>query len=265
MSVDCNKQTPRLTDGPSGTEASPLTAPLVHDRAFRLMEEEPRGKVLDVPAGEGAFAERLEREKFEVLCGDIEMNRHLAGRRNLVLLDLDAGLPFKEASFDHVICLEGIEHLENPHRLIREMNRVLKPGGKCVLSTPNVLSMRSRISYLLYGYPNYFHLMVDADAVTGKENRIDHINPITFLELRYIAIQNGFEVERVDTNRLRGKRSPFFSLLKKIISMRGKRSARDPDRSRVRKTLLSDPILYGENLILKMRKERTIQYSIGKD
>ena len=113
-----------------------------------MLIDKVRGKVLDVPEGEGAFAERLEREKFEVLCGDIQLNGHLAARKNMVLLDLDAMLPFKTASFDYVVCLEGIEHLENPHRLVREMNRVLKLGGKCVLSTPNVLSIVPALSAL---------------------------------------------------------------------------------------------------------------------
>jgi SAM-dependent methyltransferase len=239
--------------------------PFVHDRAFFLLKDEVRGKVLDVPAGEGAFAERLEREKFEVFCGDIQMNGHLAARKNMVLLDLDAVFPFKTASFDYVVCLEGIEHLENPHRLVREMNRVLKLGGKCVLSTPNVLSIRSRLSYLFYGYPNYFHLMVDIDPGTGAERKIDHINPITFLKLRYIAAQCGFKVEQVAANRLQGKSSPFFYLLKKIFSTRGKRSAQDPARSAIREALFSDAILYGEDLILKLIKERGLEPSSGKD
>jgi hypothetical protein len=145
------------------------------------------------------------------------------------------------------------------------MNRVLKLGGKCVLSTPNVMSIRSRLSYLLYGYPNYFHLMVDVYPGTGAERKVDHINPITFLELRYIAVQCGFKVEQVDANRLQGKFSPLFYLLKKILSTRGKRSARDPARSAVREALFSDAILYGEDLILKMIKERALEPSPGKD
>lgn len=42
------------------------TAPLVHDCAFKLLKDEPPGKVLDIPTGQGAFAKRLESEKFTV-------------------------------------------------------------------------------------------------------------------------------------------------------------------------------------------------------
>jgi SAM-dependent methyltransferase len=237
---------------------TPNTAPLVHDCAFKLLKVERPGRVLDVPAGQGAFAKKLEAEKFEVWCGDIQADEHLSTANNLVLLDLNGGLPYKTEFFDYVACIEGIEHLENPHLLIREINRVLKVGGKCILSTPNVLSMKSRLSYLLYGYPNYFHLMVDVDPETGAEKKIDHINPVTILELRYILSQNGFEIEKIDTNHLLGKKSFLFRLLKIAMSLRGKRSAREPSRARVRQLLFSDPVLFGEILVLKVRKTASI-------
>jgi SAM-dependent methyltransferase len=246
--------TPQIVGRTSSEDPIPLTAPLVHERAFDLIKDEPRGKVLDIPAGEGAFAKRLQSEKFEVWCGDIHADGHLMDTQKLVLLDLNIGLPFKDGFFDYVVCLEGIEHLESPHLLVREINRVLRVGGVCILSTPNILSLRSRLSYLLYGYPNYFHLMIDVDPLTGREKKIDHINPVPFPELRYILNQNSFEIEQIRANRSHGKGSPLFYLLKKIISMRGKRSAQDPARSRVRQILLSDPLLYGEILVLKARK-----------
>jgi len=235
-------------------DPTPCTAPLVHDCAFKLLKDESPGKVLDIPAGQGAFAKRLESEKFTVWCGDIQPDEHLLKEQRLVLLDLNLGLPYKSESFNYVACLEGIEHIENPHSLMREINRVLKIGGKCILSTPNVLSIRSRLSYLLYGYPNYFHLMVEMDPVTGMERRIDHINPITILELRYILAQTGFEIEQVDTNRLLGKQSFLFYLLKQIILSRGKRSSKDQAKARVRQLLLAEPVLFGEILVLKARK-----------
>jgi SAM-dependent methyltransferase len=48
-----------------------------------------------------------------------------------------AGLPFDDASFDIVTCMEVIEHVDNPARVIDELHRVLKPDGLLLLSTPN--------------------------------------------------------------------------------------------------------------------------------
>ncbi len=53
--------------------------------------------------------------------------------------DMDAdGLPFMDASFDFVTCLEVIEHLIFPEQAIAEISRVLKPGGHCVITVPNI-------------------------------------------------------------------------------------------------------------------------------
>ena len=48
---------------------------------------------------------------------------------------------YKDKSFDVVTATEVIEHLENPRLFLRDINRVLKPGGLCVLSTPNILNL----------------------------------------------------------------------------------------------------------------------------
>lgn len=45
-------------------------------------------------------------------------------------------LPFLEGEFDVVLCMTVLEHLEDPAKAILEMRRVLKPGGKIVLSVP---------------------------------------------------------------------------------------------------------------------------------
>ena len=51
----------------------------------------------------------------------------------------DYSLPFPASEFDAVLCLETVEHVSQPARLVTELARVAKPGGTLVLSTPNVL------------------------------------------------------------------------------------------------------------------------------
>lgn len=46
--------------------------------------------------------------------------------------------PFKSAYFKNVVCGEVIEHILEPNKLLKELNRICKPGGTIVISTPNL-------------------------------------------------------------------------------------------------------------------------------
>ena len=119
------------------------------------------------------------------------------------------------------------------------------------VSTSNVLSIRSRLSYLLRGYPDQFHSMIEIDPATNRERPIAHINPIGILELRYVLARAGFEVFRIEANRLLHVGSPWYRILRWLIHSRGRRAARGHARvAAVREQLLSDAVLFGEGLIV---------------
>ena len=65
----------------------------------------------------------------------------VAGSKNpypdLVLADANYPLPFRSNAFDEVVMIHVIEHLVRPYDCLREIYRVLKPGGKLILVTPN--------------------------------------------------------------------------------------------------------------------------------
>ena len=86
-------------------------------------------------------------------------------------------LPFADASFDLVTCTEVIEHLEHYRQTLREMHRVLKPAGRLVVTTPNILNLKSRIRFLIFGFYNLFgplHTLESNLHDTGG-----HINPVS--------------------------------------------------------------------------------------
>ena len=65
------------------------------------------------------------------------------------IADKDA-LPFPDDYFDGVIFAEVLEHLLfDPKMLVREMSRVLRPGGELIVTTPNVLRIENRVKMLL--------------------------------------------------------------------------------------------------------------------
>ena len=64
----------------------------------------------------------------------------------------DAGaLPFPAESFDAAICTEVLEHLFDPLGALEEIGRILRPGGKVVVTVPNVAHWRYRVDLALFG------------------------------------------------------------------------------------------------------------------
>lgn len=231
------------------------TAEGVHEAVLALLKSEASGQLLDAPAGEGAFALQARERGYTVVWGDISPARFRVSDMKCLKLDLNQPWALEDGSFDCVASIEAVEHLENPWHLIREANRVLKNQGTLIVTTPNILSIQSRLSYLLYGYPNYFHYMVQQDSRSKKELPVDHTSPIGFLELRHILARCGFTIQQVVANRLLKRKSLVSSLLKQLILSRGLSQVRDDQaKSSVRETLLSDPLLYGEILIVKAKK-----------
>ncbi len=213
------------------------------------------GRVLDLPSGTGALTQLLIDRGIEVVAADLCPEYFVVPNRTCVFADLNARLPFDDAQFDVCVCVEGIEHIEAPHHFAREVNRVLRMGGKVYVSTPNILSIRSRISYLLRGYPKQFHYMVEIDPLNGSERAIAHINPVSFLELRYVLSRWGFQVDAPRTNCLQNQHALLYQLIRLILLTKGARSARSHSLvAKVRKMLLSDEVLFGETLILTATK-----------
>jgi SAM-dependent methyltransferase len=234
--------------------ARPDAAILVHDKVLSFLRVSRAGRLLDVPAGEGAFAEQAKRLGYTVCCGDIDPSRFRANGIEFTQVDLNARWPYPSNSFDYVVSIEAVEHLENPWHLVREANRVLKNQGILFLTTPNILTIKSRLSYFLNGYPNYFHFMVNQDS-SGNEYSVDHINPVSFLELRHILARNGFCVDLVEANRFLKDTSVVFKILKLLLKTRGRSHAKSSlAKAKVRDTLLSKSLLFGEVLVLKARE-----------
>jgi len=231
--------------------ARPDTAPLVHEKVLSLLRSEKPGRLLDVPAGEGAFAERARALGHEVICGDLDPTRFHVEDLKCARLDLNSSWPYSPGSFDYVVSIEAVEHLENPWHYVKEARRVLKDHGILFLTTPNVLTIKSRLSYLMNGYPNYFHYMIEQDE-RGRERAIDHINPIGFLELRHVLARNGFVLDLIAANRYPKQASMLFQALTFFLKTRGRSTVRaNPAKARVRQILLSKPLLFGEILILR--------------
>src|SRR5688500_11817579 len=105
----------------------------IHETVEKILQSAPRGRVLDVPAGEGALALRLKNLGFEVSCADLYTEIFKLPETEIKRGNLDARLPYDDTSFDFVVCVEGLEHIENPANAMREFARILKTEGTLIV------------------------------------------------------------------------------------------------------------------------------------
>ncbi len=117
-----------------------------------LAERGAEGALADVGCGTGELWQLL-RGRFRS-CVGIDAVRYdgLPADVEFQAADLDAGaLPLADASVDVAVAVEVIEHLENPRAFVRDLARIVRPGGWVVVTTPNQLSALSLLTLVLKG------------------------------------------------------------------------------------------------------------------
>lgn len=115
---------------------------------FKVFAEAATGKVLDFGAGSGDLATHLSRRGLDVVGLELDEPRirNALTQEAMALVKLypgDLPLPFASETFDWIVSTEVLEHLHDPQRFIPEFARVLKPGGKMLLTTPDISSIPS--------------------------------------------------------------------------------------------------------------------------
>ncbi|MHC5210548.1 MAG: class I SAM-dependent methyltransferase [Planctomycetota bacterium] len=123
-------------------------------RSITNLAPEARGLLLDVGVGErpyGAlFAPHVSRYvglEYPPSCENLSpgiSGEHLADLRGAVDVWGDAhGLPFRESSFDTVLCLEMLEHVPDSDRCVAQIARVLRPGGRLLATVPFIAPLHA--------------------------------------------------------------------------------------------------------------------------
>lgn len=160
----------------------------------------PKSVVLDIGCGNGNYLIDENRKKIHWAVG-IDLKTEFVGK-NICMDEIVIGdiikMPFKDSSFDIVISLWVLEHLEDPSRVFSEIQRVLKPNGLFIFATPNsnfiplkilkfvnIKFISSYLNKVLFGREEegVFRTFYRANTIEEIKNVTE--NGFRFIELRY--------------------------------------------------------------------------------
>ena len=213
-------------------------------------------RILDAPSGSGALAAALAERGFAAVGADLDTEAAAMLGPAFSQVNLNESLPWKEQTFDAVFSTEGIEHLENHFSFLREICRILKPGGVLLLTTPNIAALRSRMRFFGSGFFGRDSRPLNEAA----RHSLHHIGLATFPELRYKLHTSGFRLAEVRHTHIKpisylyAFYAPWMWLYTKLAF----RKEKDPEQRKRNKeilsTLLSPSVLFGECLLLVAKK-----------
>lgn len=174
-------------------------------------------KVIDLGYGDGSFLKSLERNKVESKGYDYDT----------VNFENDE-IPEASNTIDFITSNSVIEHLSDPTNLLKEAHRILKPGGKLILITPN----------FFYDYKNFYDdpTHVNPFTIEKLETMLDicgfkNINvlpwivmkspvlwkiPFSFFFARYFLIARN-DTRLLIPKFLKGKSKVMFSIAEKVV------------------------------------------------
>ena len=196
-----------------GKEFVTLSRTGTHEKIIRFLQNQKRGKLLDVPTGSGVLSAKLSDLGFECSCCDINADGFKAYDLEFRVGDLNGKIPFETDSFDYITCIDGLEHLENPYNAMREFKRILKKGGKLIISIPNYLNVERRMKFLLTGS---FTKPVSQKMFKEKFNSslaMMHINPIGYPLLKFLLESNGHSIIKLDIDSKKSKMFLLFPVI----------------------------------------------------
>ena len=131
-----------------------------------VLSEIPKGKkILDAGAGESQY--KIYCEHLDYIAQDFAMYDGVGDSKgiqkekrdysNLDIVSDITSIPIENDYFDAVMCIEVFEHLPNPIEALLELNRVLKPGGKLILTAPFASLTHYSPYHYATGFNKYFY------------------------------------------------------------------------------------------------------------
>lgn len=149
--------------------------------------------VLEIGTGKGKLLEMLQRQGHHAVGIDVDIDALRAGLETHgaipVVLASGDNLPFPDGAFDLVLSFDVFEHIADTDRHLREVRRVMAPGGICLLQTPNKYS---NMLFETIRHSRKFGIRRAFDFLN------DHCSLHSYWELKNRLRSHGFSLEFVD-------------------------------------------------------------------
>jgi len=165
------------------------------NRLLAALENDSKGrgcKLLDVGCGNGSVSEFFAGLGYDVTGIDIsDTGIDRAKKRcsgTFIQGDVSNGLPFDNESFDVVFWGDNVEHLLAPVAVLLEIKRILRPGGRLLVSCPNTGHWWARLYYLIKG------AMPRNEGHVNPPWQWEHLRFFTPSTLRKFLLSGGFNV-----------------------------------------------------------------------
>lgn len=163
---------------------------IVLDIFERFSLEKSTTKILDFGCNTGVLVGILQRDGWNISGSDISGEAieygQKRGIKNLSVAD-GVALPYMDASFDAVLCLDVLEHIEDDSFALKEIWRVLKPGGRAIIMVPAFRFLWGVQDVVAHHYRRYSIKMINELVSNGKWS-IDFKSYFNFLLFPLIAI-----------------------------------------------------------------------------
>jgi SAM-dependent methyltransferase len=244
-----------MTNISKNKEVVPKARAVIHEVIINWLSTQPKGKLLDAPAGFGHLSMKLKELGFKVTCGEIEPEIFKLKDIECIFTDLNKSIQAPDESFDYVCCVDGLEHMTDPYRAVEEFSRVLKPGGIGIFSIPNYSNIEKRFQYFIRGSLTKPKTIEDYNNC-GRNLFNFHNSPLTITLLDLIFSINNLKTEIILRDKIKSKQYFFLPLvlvMKMVASLSSERSRR---KNRYDITLKNEVILGGNTLIFIVRKAK---------